>query len=395
MNVLHITTTTTGGAALATLRLHHALLYMGINSRVLVLNNTGDVSGVYEYGHSDMIDRLIRSLLYRMNLGIGKYWRMHDTARQNGSCQYSYPLSTYRVENHPLVKTWADIVHLHWCDDFVNYPTFFTKIRKPIVWTLHDISIGYGGFHYKSDYSALKDLYHDMEESFVSIKRNAIQSCDKLSFVSLSQEMCDFCESVEYLRDRRNVILPNVIDTSIFDIYPREECRMTLNMSEQKRVVLFVSEYVDNPNKGLVDLIDAVSGMPDTELWVIGHTGKQSSDKIKYVGKISDTSLLARYYSASDLLAIPSRQESFAQTALESMACGTPVVAFPCGCLPQVINDTNGIVCNTFSIVELKEAIEKVFSRQYNPDTIRQQIVSEYSPQIVAQKYINFYQSIL
>ncbi|MDR2993391.1 MAG: hypothetical protein LBV11_06090, partial [Bacillus cereus] len=63
----------------------------------------------------------------------------------------SIPFSSYRLENHPLIKE-ADIIHLHWiADNFLNYPTFFKNIKQPIVWTLHDINPFRGIFHFDGD----------------------------------------------------------------------------------------------------------------------------------------------------------------------------------------------------------------------------------------------------
>lgn len=388
-------TTSSGGAALACLRLHEALLHNGVNSKVLVLNNSTHIPGVIEYKRSSLKDRVIKSILYRINKGCGKYWRLHDVVRKNRDCYYSYPVSIYRVECHPLVRKWADVIHLHWCDDFVNYPTFFSKVSKPIVWTLHDISIGYGGFHYLSDYRDNISDYKQLEDLFLGIKRDSIQSCKNLSFILLSQQMKVFCDNIDYVKARQNIVLPNIIDCVTFTVSSRIECRKKLSIPQNIKMILFVCDQVENPNKGLGDLINALSNYRNTTIYAIGNTHSISTEKTKYVGKIIDPIILSYYYSAADVTVVPSKQESFSQTAIESMSCGTPVVAYPCGCLPQVINPTNGLICEEAVPNKLKDSIHKVLSTKYCRQTIRQQIVEGFSAESVAPRYLNFYHSVL
>jgi hypothetical protein len=61
---------------------------------------------------------------------------------------FSFPQTVYNITKHPLVQE-ADIIHLHWVANFLDYRSFFKQIQKPIVWTLHDLNpISEKGFHY-------------------------------------------------------------------------------------------------------------------------------------------------------------------------------------------------------------------------------------------------------
>lgn len=83
----------------------------------------------------------------------------------------TYPESLYRIEEHPLVKE-ADIVHLHWVANFLNYPTFFKKIQKPIIWTLHDMNPFQGLFHYKNDEMNLEKELGNIDNKILKKKLN-------------------------------------------------------------------------------------------------------------------------------------------------------------------------------------------------------------------------------
>lgn len=406
MKILHITTSLTGGAALAAYRLHKSLLGEGVDSRVLTLDESCDDIFVEKYNYilgfqrNKGIAKFVKSLLYRLNIGIGRYWRMHDKARKGHECQYTYPVSLYRVEKHPLVK-WADVIHLHFCDDFINYPTFFKKVKKPIVWTLHDIGIGYGGFHYKNDHDALLPYYKELETEFLKIKSDSISKARNLSIVSLSQEMYDFTKKIDYLRDKPNHIVLNSVDSTIFQMFDKKQCRSELCLPQDKTILLFVSEYVEVQSKGLSLLKEAILSMhqENTLICIVGNhsTDLPSKDIVatRYFGKIKDSVLLSKIYSAADLLVVPSTQESFGQTPLEAMSCGTPVVVFPSGAMKEYVHQEQGVVCKDCTLTSLIEGLSETMGKEFNSESLRQYALDNFSPSHIAEKYINVYNKSL
>lgn len=402
MKVLHISTHQTGGAALAAFRLHRSLIDNGVDSRMLTLDGNCDDNNVvcYKPVFSFQKSKIFKSILYRLGIGIGRYWRMHDVARRGHECHYTYPASLYRVENHPLVK-WADVIHLHFCDDFVNYPTFFRKVKKPIVWTLHDIGIGYGGFHYKNDYDALLPYYKELETEFLRIKSDSISKARYLSIVSLSQEMYDFTKTLDYLRDKPNHIVFNSVDSSQFLMFDKSQCRSELGLPQDKTILLFVSEYVEVQSKGLSLLKEAILSMHQENilLCIVGNHSADlpSKDSVatRYFGKITDSVLLSKFYSAADLLVVPSSQEVCCQTPMEAMSCGTPVVVFPSGAMKDYVRPEQGVVCKDCSLVSLKEGLTKAMEKEYNREQLRNYAIENFSPARIAEEYIMVYKKAL
>lgn len=402
MKVLHISTHRTGGAALAAFRLHRSLIDNGVDSRMLILDGDCDDNLVVRYKpvfdfHSS---RIFKSTLYRLGIGIGRYWRMHDVARRGHECQYTYPVSLYRVEKHPLVK-WADVIHLHFCDDFINYPTFFKKVKKPIVWTLHDIGIGYGGFHYKNDQERLLPYFKEIETEFIKIKRKSINQSSNLSIVSLSKEMFEFCHNVDYLKNRLNYIIPNGVDISQFKILDRNECRNKLCLSSEKKILLFVAEYVQTKSKGLDLLKEAIATIDKDNilLCIVGNYPKDMPENdiidTRYFGKVHDVNTLSIIYSAANFLVVPSTQESFGQTPMEAMSCGTPVVVFPSGAMKDYVCPGQGIVCKDCSLQALKDGLKKALHNHYDRSAIREYVGKNFSPDIIANMHVELYESIL
>ena len=92
---------------------------------------------------------------------------------------------------------------------------------------------------------------------------------------------------------------------------------------------------------------------------------------------------------------MPSYQEAFAQTPLESMACGTPVVAFPCSGITDIIKPFNGIACSDFTPEALLEGIKKALDRQFNRNEIRKYVVDNFSYRKIAKQYVELYKTIL
>ena len=69
-----------------------------------------------------------------------------------------------------------DIIHLHWIGGFVDIPTFFKHVKKPIIWTLHDMNPFQGGFHYKDDVLNYKTYISKFDDRIIeeALKREGL-----------------------------------------------------------------------------------------------------------------------------------------------------------------------------------------------------------------------------
>ena len=151
-------------------------------------------------------------------------------------------------------------------------------------------------------------------------------------------------------------IIPGGVDLARFSPRPRLEARDALGLEPGSRMVLFVGRI--QRLKGLEVLLRAFArlGDLDARLVVVGGqrgTGHESreigrvqhlaaklgvEDRTRFVGAVAHERL-PLYYSAADVTVMPSSYESFGLVAVESLACGTPVVATRVGGLSSVVRD--------------------------------------------------------
>ena len=117
------------------------------------------------------------------------------------------------------------------------------------------------------------------------------------------------------------------------------------------------------------------------------------------MGHLHDDISLRLFYSAIDLLVVPSRLEAFGQTASESLACATPVVAFgTSGLLDIIDHKVNGYLAKPFETEDLSNGMKFILnSTQYEElcDNARQKSITRFDSRIVSTKYKELYTKIL
>jgi glycosyltransferase involved in cell wall biosynthesis len=143
--------------------------------------------------------------------------------------------------------------------------------------------------------------------------------------------------------DRIGVVIHGV-DLELFrPCGNRAEVRDRLGM--HRRTLLSVGRLIEL--KGFHITIAALVHLPDTELWIIGE-GDESwlrrvaedngvSDRVRFVGYV-DQKQLAEYYGAADAFVLASSHEGMANVMLETIACGTPIVATDVGGAAEVVS---------------------------------------------------------
>lgn len=412
MNILHINTTTNGGAALCALRIANAVSSDEVRCKVLVAvdsMNSNIISRIdpdSSFWNRNSILRRIKNMLIKLNLVHDEESMMYrlDKAYSSG-CEHVYshfPYTRYHsLANHPLVE-WADVIHLHWVSGLIDYPTFFEEVNKPIVWTLHDKHPAIGLMHYCSDFFPLPSELKKIDNECRSIKTRALKGKKNIHIVAISELMVDICRRSEILKHLPITQIHNGVDTEIFKPYNKETTRMEFGIKSDATVFLFASYNLKDKNKGFDRITRALSQsiIPNKILICCGN--KSSDDiicetefPIIYMGHIKDQTTLAKLYSASDFFFNASYEETFAQTPLEAMACGTPVISTPCSGASDLIRHFNGIICDGYDIKALQIGIETAYKTIYDRGRIREYIINNYDYSIIGRQYNELYNTLL
>lgn len=395
MKVLHVCTVDEGGAALCCLRLHESLIKQGVESKVLFKKKTTDIPGVYRY-KENFKEGLLRSFskcLRILGLKITERNKVFFLSKKMNKA-YTLPVSGCDISRSEFAN-WADVIHLHWIDDYVDQPTFFKKITKPVVWTLHDENMFCGIAHYTKDIIQGNPI----EIKYSELKSKIYQDSSNLSIVFLSEYMKSVFGQHPYLKGKRQFIINNAVDTSKFLPQRKEFVRRKYRIADNKTVVLFIANDINDPRKGLDVLIRALKEINNKDWLVlaIGNNKKinENLELVRPVGLIESVSELNNLICCGNFFAMPSYQEAFPQSPMEAMACGLPVVAFPVSGTKELINNNNGVVCEDFTKDSLKAGILKLLSRQYDANTIRQDMIDRFSPEMIARKYIDLYNELI
>ena len=393
MKVLHIIPGFGGGAGLCCLRLHKALTAIGVNSSVLVAEDNTGVDGIYEFGKLKYrLWRLFGKISDKMGFCSTDYDRIRRLSRDNGSF-YTLPISVIDVSTHPLVQQ-ADVIHLHWINGFVDYPSFFRKVNKPIVWTLHDENLFFGIAHYAKDY--LKD--NDLERKYYKIKFDAIHGIKKLGIVFLSKMMFAQYKDHEMVAGRPMTVINNAVNCSDYTPMDKVNSRRHFGIAQDAIVFVFVAGSISDKRKGLGLLTETLLRMnvPNAVVLAVGNVAGDVNYPLTHtVGIIKDSKIMSMAYSCADYFVMPSVQEAFAQTPLEAMACGIPAIVFPVSGTSELIRPMNGVRCNGFTSLDLEKGIYTAMNTSYDGKAIRSDVMERFSPQVIGKEYVKFYQSMI
>ena len=395
-----------GGAGKAAYRLHKSLLQFNIDSTMLVQRKKSLDHSVI--GPSSKIQKLISKLRPSIdNLPVKLYRRKTDTMFSVLWLPFSSIVSKINKIN-------PDIVHIHWIGSGMLNIDNISKIKAPIVWSLHDMWLLTGGCHYDEGCSRYtkncgyckvlsSKVDNDLSRKVFNNKSRVFSKIERMYVVATSRWTYDCSRKSSLLKSRKHFILPNPINTNFYVSHNKKISREKIGLPQGPKLILFVA----NPNdkrKGFGDLVSAItnSKYSEIECVVLGNKNPSitnSDFKIHYLGHVNDENSMIDIYNSADVLVAPSLQETFGLNAAESMACGTPVVATRNTGLADIVNHkVNGYLVNPNDIVDLKNGIEWVLkSKNYNQlcQNARDKVMREFDSVVISKKYIKLYKDIL
>jgi glycosyltransferase involved in cell wall biosynthesis len=233
-------------------------------------------------------------------------------------------------------------------------------------------------------------------------KKRSLYSKNNIRFVSCSEWLRNEVLGSKLMAQQQVVTIPNPIDTSCYYPCGKTASRQALGLPHDKKLLLFVAQGVNNPNKGMQYLIDAMQAIEDKNiaLVMLGGRASQIIDALDGIpvyalGYVSDTETIRQVYSASDAFVLPSLSENLPNTIMEAMACGTPCVGFNVGGIPEMISHRQtGYVAEYRNADDLAAGIRYVLD-EANTERLSQEslrkVREQYSEDVVASKYMELY----
>ncbi|EPR67542.1 glycosyltransferase [Cyclobacterium qasimii] len=335
------------------LRYHEAFLERGLDSCVLSL--TSNVKGdpkIQKIGKKGVLIR-------KVNQRIQDFYTRKMDKNAGG---FALSLFGSDVTTHEWIQN-ADFIYVHWIlGGFLSIDGLekIAKLNKPMILVMHDMWTITGGCFHSFDCQKFlshcgncpmfpedkeKDLsYKQFEEKF-----KFYHGYNNLFFVAPSKWLFNLANEGTLLKDKPVFRIPNPLDTSLFKPFDKKVAKKILNIDKYQHVISFGANKITSPYKGWKYLMEALKDLKenyqdlDVCLLIFGSgPNKEIQESIpfpcKFMGFITDDYTTNLVYNASDVFVAPSLADNLPTTILESLACGTAVVGFDVGGIPDMID---------------------------------------------------------
>lgn len=360
MKILQLNTHTSGGSYEYAALLSIALAEQGIESRVLCRSSSPAEAGV------SLLDRVIRRTYVSLS-----------TEPWHGTWRLLSPPAPDDLED-------VDVVHLHMVADWFDVPHWLQRLprRIGVVISVHGMwDVSGGCFLYRgcdryanetnpcAPCPILKWPANELlAKAAYSRKLRAYQNCGArmvanshwLAGIAGRSPIARACGGIE-------VISPG-IDTTIFKSQDKHVCRKRLGLPQRAFVIVTGATSLNDTNKNLPWLFQQLSHLPDPDDVVIvtfgeGNLPVPDSLNVRFTGGIRERRDLAQLFAAADVFVSASLMETYGLTFVEAMACGTPVVAFRVGGIPEAVpHEQVGLLCPALDGSALLAALGKLRS---------------------------------
>jgi glycosyltransferase involved in cell wall biosynthesis len=403
MRVLQLTSKLRNGAGIAAERLHQGLRHAGVES--VLYCGSGAVNGndtkldFRRQGFfGDSINRVLAGLRSRREVGEGyvnnpRWW----------------------VKMHRLPES-CDVVHIHSLFGWLDLESVFSSIPlyTPIVWSLHDFEPITGGCIYPGDckgwetscakcpqlregfswvtrrnHRIKNTLYRKRRVHFVCNSKWTLEQANKSSLISLaaSTSMINYGLNVEAYRP---------VDKHI--------AKRALGLDTSLPVVGFASTDLSEKRKGFAVLQGALRKLGASKVMLLSFGGGQADGSLPnhvHLGPVYSVDVQRLFYSAIDVFVTPSLVETFGNTAMEAMACGTPVVGYATSGLKDVVaSGCTGMLqepigCETAIWQALEFMVSNSEARARMGLAARRRVEENFDVGLMAERYKALYHEIL
>lgn len=408
MRIVHLNTTAQkGGAAQAASRLHRGLRASGIDSRMHVqfgaAAEEGGVSG--PQGKPAKASALLRDVGALLPL------LPYRIARGDVFSAQLLPARTARE-----VATLAPaLVHLHWIGAGFVPVHLLGRFPQPLVWTLHDMWPMTGGCHHARTCSGFETACGncpvlnsrrgmDLSRLVHKWKSRCWRELD-IHLIAPSRWMAEQAGRSSLFAHRPISIIANGLDLACYRPWDRQLARELLGLPDGPLVLFSAARGLHTPYKGGDTAQQVMAGLRaagvDATLVVMGG-GPQASDAghtvpVHWLGQLHDDASRALAYAAADVSLSCSSEDNLPSTISESLACGTPVVAYQAGGIGDMLDDSvHGYLVRLGEVAGLVQGLAAVIARRGEfSSAARHKAEQLFDIRQVAQQHQRLYETLI
>ena len=401
MRVLHVCySDDLGGAARATSRIVEAQRLVGIEAFLLVKVKATNSEVTFSISENAFVSKIrggIDSLVLsrKTKNGLGGYE------------MFSSNLLARDLTKIVDVEQF-DLINLHWINFSMISIYKLNKINQPIFWTHHDMWALTGGCHYNQVCQRFNDNclncpIFSKKESPASrnfLKKRTLYKGKTFYHISPSSWLRQILDSSKLISGEIVTQIFNPIDLDIFYPQNKSSAKTELGINSSNIVVGFGAiNSRTNPRKGYailkeaINLVLAENQLPEKKIvFMVFGSEPEISDNYISTGYIRGEEKLATFYSACDVFVIPSLQDNLPNTAIESLACGTPVVSFNIGGMKDlIVSRYNGILIEDRSPERLAYHILEALKSPSMAINARKFAENNFSYTKIGNEYKDFY----
>jgi glycosyltransferase involved in cell wall biosynthesis len=392
-------------AGRAALRIQRAFADSDVTSNIVSLQHSaqGAINVTYLGTKARMIskieDRIQQYLTRRSNKQLGSF---------------SYPVLGTDVSKLDVVRN-ADVIYIHWAlKGMLNFNSIekIAKLNKPVIIYLHDMWNITGGCHhsftcekYKTEGCGDCPMFpagsNDLAAKEFRKKMKLYSKYDNLHFVSPSKWLYNCAKESLLTKNKPVHYIPNILDDRIFKPTDKTVAKQILNIDANETVIAFGAISVNSPYKGwaylqkALELLKQDDSLKNVSVLIFGSAyNKEIADaipfKTRFMGYLLDEYSTALVYNAADVFIAPSLAEAFGYVVMEALSCGTPVVGFNVGGIPDMISHKeNGYLAKYKDAADVTEGIKYCLQNR-----IKGYLLADIQPASTVQRHLELFNDV-
>lgn len=397
MKIVHLATSITGGAGIAALRSHRALLTNGIDSTILTnsynASNDNDIVSVSPNFVKDFVSSALTLVQQKV------VQKTSDLVT---------PMSISKKVTLTKEFSTADVVHIHAFYNLLNIRDFqeILSSDKKVFVTLHDERVFTGGCHYTRDCDKFISICDGCPQSRVISNALIVRSQQKLIQTFSNRNRVRFVAPSKWIKDEalKSTVLAGSQISVVRNPVPEIFFKIRKIADEGNKNVGvfrigFISQNIDNPYKGIDTLISSIRNISsDTtmkiELHLIGNKSKTYTLRnVEVINQhITNDYDMAHKISNMNLVVLPSSQDNFPSVIGETLATGTRLIGSKVGGIAEALAKYSLPVFDHSDSNSLTKLIEaEIADERMSVD--RNEVRSEFSEQAYANKILELYSS--